>query len=124
MPGMDVRHVVIHGCPLPAPLCLKFAAQLYHSDAASHAGGVNRRCGDKIVTRWVARVSATYQSLRLMPGEWMMTTLQNSWPFTSRVLPTALVQISNLAEAGLCFGFFSCSEDGVSHRGRGIGLNL
>lgn len=35
-----------------------------------------------------------------------------------------LAQISNLAEAGLCFGCLSSSEDGVPHRGRGIGLNL
>jgi hypothetical protein len=35
-----------------------------------------------------------------------------------------LVQISNLAETGLCFGCFSCGEYGIPHRGRGVGLNL
>jgi hypothetical protein len=34
------------------------------------------------------------------------------------------VQISNLAETGLCFGCFSCGEYGIPHRGRGVGLNL
>ena len=36
----------------------------------------------------VARVSATYQSLRFMFGEWTTMTLANSNPLTSNVLPT------------------------------------
>ena len=36
----------------------------------------------------VARVSAIYQSLRFMFGEWTTMTLANSNPLTSNVLPT------------------------------------
>ncbi len=38
---------------------------------------MNRFCGDRTVSVRVARVSATYQSLRFMFGEW--TTMTELW---------------------------------------------
>jgi hypothetical protein len=54
-----------------------------------HQGdGENRFWGDKTLSEWVARVTATYQSLRFMCGECTTITFANSSPLTSKVLPT------------------------------------
>jgi len=38
-------------------------------------------------------------------------------------LLSALVQIFNLVDTGLCFDCLSCGKYGIPYRGRGFGLN-